>query len=215
MKRVITTAIFTIAPYTPSSAIASASLPGVRYLIIWRSINSLAVPAMPLMRRGSEYTNIFRSSALSMRGTTLSVEGSMARSVTRLATRLATSTQPTPNSEEYSPVTPKAMASDRFSSMLSALSMTKRMARPCSRSRAKGIIAQMSSMTIAATIVTYSGCATYTSPMARDIGILSTQSSMKKSVAASDVMPHVVANTLRLAVLTSPPSSSARVVKRK
>ena len=38
----------------PIDLLAEDSSPGVRYLIIWRSINSFAVPAKPLIRSGKE-----------------------------------------------------------------------------------------------------------------------------------------------------------------
>ncbi len=79
---------------------AAASPPGARYFIICRSMNSLAVPARPLIRSGSEYTKILASSRRSIIGSVRSVVVSTSSSVAALAARLAMKTQPTPKSVE-------------------------------------------------------------------------------------------------------------------
>lgn len=68
----------------------------------------------------------------------------MTHQVTTLAARLATKTHPTPNSVAKSPAMPKAKARATLSTTLSALMATKVMARPCSRSREKGMQAETS-----------------------------------------------------------------------
>ena len=139
----------------------------------------------------------------------------IASHVTTLAARLATKTHPTPNSEAKSPAAPNPKAKATFKATLSAFNPTKVMARPCSRNREKGMQAQTSKRMINPTQTTYSGCDTYASPMTRAMPLRKKAIARKKTAAASDVMPHVVAKSRRLAAFTSPPASSALAEKRK
>ena len=139
----------------------------------------------------------------------------IASHVTTLAIRLATKTHPTPKSVANSPAAPNPKASATFRTTFMAFSPTNVMARPCSRSREKGMQAQTSKRMIRPTQTTYSGCATYASPIMRAMPSRKKAVARKNTAAASDVTPHVVAKSRRLAAFTSPPASSALAEKRK
>ena len=72
----------------------------------------------------------------------------------------ATKTHPTPNPVEKSPARPNATARTTLSTTPNALSPTNSNARPCSRSREKGMHDQTSNRMMSPTQTMYSGCAT-------------------------------------------------------